>query len=30
VWNAPLMLAIGSALFFFVAWRKMRHMQVAA
>jgi len=30
VWNAPLMLAIGSAFFFFVAWRKMRHMQVAA
>lgn len=30
VWNAPLMLAIGGALFFFVAWRKIRNMQVAA
>jgi ABC-2 type transport system permease protein len=28
VWDAPLMLAIGCAFFFFVAWRKMRHMQV--
>jgi ABC-2 type transport system permease protein len=28
VWYAPLMLAIGCAFFFFVAWRKMRHMQV--
>ena len=30
VWHAPLALAALGALFFFVAWRKMRRMQVSA
>lgn len=30
VWEAPLMLALIGAFFFFAAWRKTRHMQVEA
>lgn len=30
VWHAPLMLALIGAVFFLRAWRKMRHMQIAA
>lgn len=30
VWHAPLMLALIGSVFFFRAWRKMRHMQIAA
>jgi ABC-2 type transport system permease protein len=30
VWHAPIVLALLGALFFFVAWRRMRHMQVDA
>jgi ABC-2 type transport system permease protein len=30
VWNAPLALALIGSVFFFKAWRKMRHMQIEA
>ena len=30
VWDAPLMLALIRAFFFFKAWRKTRHMQIEA
>lgn len=30
VWHAPLMLALIGACFFFMAWRKIRHMQIEA